>query len=145
MLRYSDKNFLGTVELLPRFLMGDYANETSLDDPNIDGPALLSQMATEAAGLEIMFKANKLDERGTRYGLVQCTRDLDSSECGTCLAALLAEIRQFYKGRVGWRVLVPSCSIRYEQYIFYQPPASSQSEGDSNATSFTSFDFCLYL
>ncbi|XP_038880864.1 cysteine-rich receptor-like protein kinase 10 [Benincasa hispida] len=126
MLRYSDKNFLGIVELSPRFLMGDSGNQTLPDDRNIDGPALLSQMASEAAGLEMMFKANKLDKRGTRYGLVQCTRDLKSSECGTCLTALLEDIRQVYKARVGWRILGPSCSITYEQYLFYHLPASSQ-------------------
>lgn len=140
MLRYSDKNFLGTVEISPRFLMGDSGNQTSPDDRNMDGPALLSQLAREAAGSEMMFKANKFDERGTRYGLVQCTRDLNSSECGTCLTALLEEIRQCnFKERVGWRILGPSCNIRYEQYPFYQQQAS-QSQGDSNATSFTYFN-----
>lgn len=140
MLRYSDKNFLGTVEILPRFLMGDSGNQTSPDDRNIDGPDLLSQMASEAAELEMMFKANKLDNRGTRYGLVQCTRDLNSTECFTCLTALLEEIKQVYKGRVGWRILGPSCSITYEQYLFYQLPASCQ--GDSiMAASFTTLTY----
>ncbi|KAE8647671.1 hypothetical protein Csa_002971 [Cucumis sativus] len=129
MLRYSDKNFLGTVEMSPRFLMGDSGNQTSPDDRDIDGPDLLSQMASEAAGLEMMFKANKLDNRGTRYGLVQCTRDLNSNQCDTCLTALLEEIKLVYKGRVGWRILSQSCSITYEQYLFYQlpdsPPGSS--------------------
>ncbi|KAG6603756.1 Cysteine-rich receptor-like protein kinase 25, partial [Cucurbita argyrosperma subsp. sororia] len=124
MLRYSDKNFLGTVEISPRFLMGDSGNQTSPDDSNIDGSALLSQMASEASVLPMMYKANKL--HGTGYGLVQCTRDLNSSACCKCLMALLEEIGQVYKGRVGWRILSPSCSITYEKYLFYSLSASPQ-------------------
>ncbi|XP_023544478.1 cysteine-rich receptor-like protein kinase 10 isoform X2 [Cucurbita pepo subsp. pepo] len=147
MLRYSDKNFLGTVEISPRFLMGDSGNQTSPDDSNIDGSALLSQMASEASVLPMMYKANKL--HGTGYGLVQCTRDLNSSACCKCLMALLEEIGQVYKGRVGWRILSPSCSITYEKYLFYSLSASPQ--GDSNLIIFlfrllnssTSYNFIL--
>ncbi|KAL8249208.1 hypothetical protein R6Q59_006076 [Mikania micrantha] len=55
----------------------------------------------------------------TIYGLVQCTPDLSEQDCGRCLDDLASRMRQWINGRIGGRIFVPICSIRYETYRFF--------------------------
>ncbi|GMP75195.1 hypothetical protein CsSME_00032372 [Camellia sinensis var. sinensis] len=54
-----------------------------------------------------------------RYGLVQCSRDISSGGCSHCLVQLMDDIQMCCKGKKGWRILTPSCYLRYEQYPFF--------------------------
>ncbi|KAJ4760814.1 cysteine-rich RECEPTOR-like kinase [Rhynchospora pubera] len=53
------------------------------------------------------------------YGLVQCTPDLTSSECQSCLQGLFVRKQQYFKGIEGGRILGVRCNFRYEVYSFY--------------------------
>ncbi|XP_022142137.1 cysteine-rich receptor-like protein kinase 29 isoform X2 [Momordica charantia] len=58
---------------------------------------------------------------GTVYGLVQCTPDLSSADCATCVGERAAAITQ---ANYGARIFTASCVLRYENYtFFYTPPA----------------------
>ncbi|KAJ0018041.1 hypothetical protein Pint_10852 [Pistacia integerrima] len=54
------------------------------------------------------------------YALVQCTRDISVSACQSCLGQLTDDVQKCCQDRKGWRILNPSCSLRYEEYQFYQ-------------------------
>lgn len=52
------------------------------------------------------------------YGLVQCSRDLISGECSSCLRTLFYRVPVFVSS-VGARILSPNCNFRYEIYPFF--------------------------
>jgi len=55
----------------------------------------------------------------TVYGLVQCTPDLSETDYNRCLDGCISEISSCCQGRMGARVLRPSCNIRFESAMFY--------------------------
>ncbi|KAK0578229.1 hypothetical protein LWI29_007035 [Acer saccharum] len=65
------------------------------------------------------------------YALVQCTRDINSSSCRSCLGNITQDMRDCCQAKNGWRMLSPSCYLRYEVYRFYeQTPAPLPSAPD---------------
>jgi hypothetical protein len=58
----------------------------------------------------------------TIYGLVQCTPDLSLQDCNRCLDTAISEIPSCCNYKIGGRVFKPSCNIRFESYLFYDPP-----------------------
>jgi len=73
------------------------------------------------------------------YVLVQCTRDLSSEGCKNCLENGLGEVGPKCKQTNGWRYLSGSCTLRYEDFAFFNkatipspgppPTASPPNEG----------------
>ena len=68
------------------------------------------------------------------YALMQCTPDLDSNECDSCLANAVLEIGTCCEGRLGAQVFKPSCDIRFDNHLFYRPspeptPPAAPTEG----------------
>ncbi|RDX89758.1 Cysteine-rich receptor-like protein kinase 25, partial [Mucuna pruriens] len=61
----------------------------------------------------------------TLYCLVQCTPNLSPHDCRTCLNDAIENISGCCEGRIGGRVLFPSCNVRYELYPFYTIPSST--------------------
>ncbi|KAE8686675.1 Cysteine-rich receptor-like protein kinase 25 [Hibiscus syriacus] len=61
----------------------------------------------------------------TLYSLLQCTPDLTTSDCNTCLRQAISDLPVCCDGKQGGRVLIPSCNIRYELYPFYNQSAVS--------------------
>lgn len=57
------------------------------------------------------------------YTLAQCTPDLSVLDCSRCLEIAVAGLPSCCDGKKGGRVIFPSCYVRYELYIFYNPPA----------------------
>jgi len=55
-----------------------------------------------------------------RYGLVQCSRDLNEKQCNQCLVAMLDKVPKCCGTKIGWQVLAPSCLIKYDDFMFYQ-------------------------
>lgn len=55
------------------------------------------------------------------YGLVQCSRDLTSGECSSCLRTSWIDVpsRPEFVSSRGARVLTPICNFRYELYPFF--------------------------
>ncbi|KAF4399005.1 hypothetical protein G4B88_023599 [Cannabis sativa] len=58
----------------------------------------------------------------TIYALVQCTPDLPQQQCINCLDYVYSLIPNCCSGKVGGRVVGPTCSVRYEKYLFYGSP-----------------------
>lgn len=52
--------------------------------------------------------------------LAQCTPDLSPNDCRTCLNSAVESLPLCCDGKVGGRVLFPSCKLRYELYPFYR-------------------------
>ncbi|KAM7490246.1 hypothetical protein LguiA_033167 [Lonicera macranthoides] len=136
MLRYDNRSFFSTVEDQPVLSFYNHANTTeqawfrqvlgntiyelvkmaSTDSPN---DQFVNGFATREADVTSLQRI---------YGLAQCTQDLSNEECNQCLRKAIS-IWQLSTGtstKVGDRILLPSCNIRYEIYPFYRelaPPA----------------------
>ncbi|TYJ34599.1 hypothetical protein E1A91_A05G180000v1 [Gossypium mustelinum] len=137
LFRYSNINFLGQLRLYPRLFMWNALNNTSPEEGDIGTRGLLYSLVSQAPYKENMFQTNEMvvgNGPGRRYGLVQCSRDLDVGGCSTCLRELLNQTEDCCIGRRGWRILTPSCCIRYEMYSFYEqtsnlPGSAPENEG----------------
>lgn len=77
-------------------------------------------MVQKALNTERMYAAGemKLGESKKLYGLAQCTRDLNVSECRKCLEGIIDELPNCCNGREGGTIIGGSCNIRYEIYPF---------------------------
>ncbi|XP_059436936.1 cysteine-rich receptor-like protein kinase 11 [Corylus avellana] len=126
MLRYSDTNFFGVEQTSPELLAWNtIGNTTSPDEANFGALALMNGLIDEALGTDMLFKAGNRPvgkESEVRYGLVQCTRDINTTSCSNCLGQLMNDANQCCQQKQGWRILAPSCNIRYENYLFFQKP-----------------------
>ncbi|XP_057986371.1 cysteine-rich receptor-like protein kinase 44 isoform X2 [Hevea brasiliensis] len=97
--------------------------------------ALLTTLRNEAASGNSTRKFATGNGRSgfyTIYALMQCTPDLSQQECDDCLVGATAEIPIYSSGKLGGRVIKPSCNLRFETYRFYDetfgstPPTSPQ-------------------
>ncbi|KFK28890.1 hypothetical protein AALP_AA7G061400 [Arabis alpina] len=82
----------------------------------------MNQAAIEASNNSKNFDARKanLNAFQSVYVMVQCTHDLKRQDCLRCLQQI---IHQVPTSRIGGRLIVPSCSARYELYEFYNVSA----------------------
>ena len=67
------------------------------------------------------------------YSLVQCTPDMSSSSCDTCLRGLVANLPLCCGGKQGATALTPRCNVRYEVYPFYRILATPPPKGKFQA------------
>ncbi|KAF7811121.1 cysteine-rich receptor-like protein kinase 15 isoform X1 [Senna tora] len=92
---------------------------------------LLNDVAEKAANLQSSsgkkFGTHEVEYRSGEkmYGLGQCTPDLTLSECKTCFRTAIAYIGTCCAGKMGGRVLLAGCNIRYEMYAFYNVTTES--------------------
>ncbi|XP_057513734.1 cysteine-rich receptor-like protein kinase 25 [Actinidia eriantha] len=126
MLRYSNATIFGVEAIFPGFFMWNVQNNnnSSPNEPDIDANALMYNLIRVARDDEMMFAADEGSAGGgtrTTYGLVQCTRDITSDECGDCLVKLLKQSEECCQAKIGWRRSGPSCNLRYESYPFFTP------------------------
>ncbi|CAI9292626.1 unnamed protein product [Lactuca saligna] len=63
-----------------------------------------------------MFDTDVIDvgNDGKRYGLGQCSRDLNKLDCENCLEELLMTYRRYVMNRTGWEMLGVSCGLWYD-------------------------------
>lgn len=122
MLRYSNMNFFGREQTLPRLLMWNSQNNTSPEQQNYGALGLIFSLVDSVPRTDLMFdtKDGIVDNVQRGYALLQCTRDINSSSCRSCLATLTNESQNCCQIKRGWRILSPSCSLRYEEYGFYE-------------------------
>ncbi|KAK4258924.1 hypothetical protein QN277_005319 [Acacia crassicarpa] len=123
LVRYSDRNFFSTVATRPRLRM--------LNPNNVSNQAgfmnvlrtIMNTTADEAAKPGLMkkkFGTNATTvEFQTLYVLVQCTPDLSTADCKRCLSGVIGDFTWCCDGKIGGRVLYPSCLARYELYQFF--------------------------
>ncbi|RVW86344.1 Cysteine-rich receptor-like protein kinase 25 [Vitis vinifera] len=72
-----------------------------------------------SCGMPRTLVPEKSRRGSSRYGLVQCSRDMGRDECRNCLTQLRENISQCCNGRRGWQIMCPSCYLRYEDHQFY--------------------------
>ncbi|KAI3959522.1 hypothetical protein MKX01_025038 [Papaver californicum] len=131
-LRYSDENFFSVLLQKPVFSI---VNQTSItenqDEFNKTLVALMDRLVRESTVSGNSTKSFSVGEANFSvsrqiYGLVQCA-DISSSDCNKCLSQVARNLSVCCNGKVGARVLNPSCNFRYEIYPFYEskPPQSS--------------------
>lgn len=132
MLRYSQKDFFGKAQIKPQQLIWNHKNKTSVNQPDVDALALIYQLIKEATNTSMLFRANGSEvvtnSSEHRYGLVQCTRDLNGSSCSFCLSQLMVEAQNARQQKAGWHIFCPSCIIRHENYMFYQQTWESNTD-----------------
>ncbi|CAL9226566.1 unnamed protein product, partial [Arabidopsis halleri] len=78
----------------------------------------MNLVAIEAARSFKKFAVTKIDLTASQSlcGMVQCTPDLTEQDCLNCLQQ---SINQVTNDKIGGRMLLPSCSSRYDNYPFY--------------------------
>ncbi|OMO76705.1 hypothetical protein CCACVL1_15486 [Corchorus capsularis] len=137
MLRYSNINFLGQMELNPAYLMWNLANLSNPEEASVNIQGLYSDLVEGAPAEPTKFLTKErpvFNGNESRYGLAQCSRDLNETSCYNCLNYLHTWIEVCCKDKKGWRVGTPSCNIRIEEYQFFNlstpaaPPPEIQDE-----------------
>ncbi|KAM6585134.1 hypothetical protein CsatB_012136 [Cannabis sativa] len=130
-LHYSNKSFFGTLSNSPggAYLVNT-GDITDLYEFNQLVNATTEVAAIEAAkgvGGEKKYATKDANFNGFQrlYTLAQCTPDLNASSCRTCLTMALGELPTCCSGKIGGRVLLPSCNFRYELYPFYTQNATT--------------------
>ncbi|KAH7837724.1 hypothetical protein Vadar_017248 [Vaccinium darrowii] len=123
MLSYNNSNFFGLEQTYPRIALFN-RNSTSPDDTAV-ALSFMYTLVSKAPFTDMMFSVGESGVGGggsqPRYGLAQCRRDISSGACSDCLGQLMGAIDQCCQGKRGWRVLAPSCYLRYEEYLFFAP------------------------
>ncbi|KAL1537393.1 putative receptor-like protein kinase [Salvia divinorum] len=123
MLRYSNETIYGAVATSPRYYFWNPQNVTSPAQFKEDLMTLLDDLRKRAAGGSFPRKVAAGNATGpdfqTIFGIVQCTPDLSSGDCTSCLVGAISEIPQCCDGKRGGRVLRPSCNLRFETTPFF--------------------------
>jgi len=161
MLRYSNDTIFHQMETSPGFYWWNQKNVTEADQFNeVLGNLMKSLRGVAASGDSRRKYAAGESEKAlnfqTIYGAVQCTPDLSQQECYQCLDGAIEDIPKCCGGKVGGRVLRPSCNIRFETFSFYgttttldpdpEAPAPSTNITSSQGTSFSSqFSFTIII
>ncbi|XP_042520783.1 cysteine-rich receptor-like protein kinase 10 isoform X2 [Macadamia integrifolia] len=126
-LRYSNHNFFSTVIDAPV----DYLwNEQNVSDPTRFNHLLVdtvNKVATTAASDSERFGTRdaNFSQFQKLYCLAQCSPDISRIDCNRCLLGTIAFLPSCCSGKIGGRVLNPSCNIRFEMFPFYRVTASA--------------------
>ncbi|XP_026392467.1 putative receptor-like protein kinase At4g00960 [Papaver somniferum] len=124
-LRYSNETFFSVLLQKPVFYM---VNQTSVttnqDEFNKSLVGLMDRLVREStvsgqSTKSFAVGAANFSVSRQIYGLVQCA-DISSTDCNKCLSQVAGNLSVCCNGKVGAKVLNPSCNFRYETYPFYQ-------------------------
>ena len=126
MLRYANRDIFGEMEDSPGACLLNTNNVTDADRFNQALDNLLNNLSSQAAA-EGPLRKYAADDSSVGvfqrvYALVQCSPDLSEQECGDCLTVATEGIGSCCLGKMGCRVLRPSCFLRFESSPFYQTP-----------------------
>ncbi|KAB2627605.1 cysteine-rich receptor-like protein kinase 19 [Pyrus ussuriensis x Pyrus communis] len=94
---------------------------TCLNSPT----SVLNDLVTEASKASSKFATKEAHVTGsniTLYSLAQCTQDLSTADCNSCLRVAVAQVVSTNRGINGGLFLCPSCNVRYETFPFYGKP-----------------------
>ncbi|PIA55348.1 hypothetical protein AQUCO_00800239v1 [Aquilegia coerulea] len=126
MLRYSDQPIFNTMQTLPNAYTYNPMNVSNGNTAqfNLAVRSMLNRLLEEAStGTVQKFATGNTrigpDINMTIYALAECTPDLSASQCRECLNGTSEKLPECCNGRIGGRVLRPSCNFRYEVSRFY--------------------------
>eukprot|EP00253_Pinus_taeda_P003196 PITA_03196 len=123
-LRYENYNFIGKLDTdLGSILQEGFGGDTGIFIPGdfqVAAKNLLNSLSGKAASdTKRSALGTALDSFSqTIYGLVQCTRDLSTGDCNTCLSDSINTIFTS-DTTAGVQYWSQSCILRYEIYLFY--------------------------
>ncbi|KAJ6289741.1 hypothetical protein OIU78_025626 [Salix suchowensis] len=130
-LRYSNRNFFSTVDLIDFTLFMHSPNNVTVDPDRFNQLVAttlnnISTRAASAASGAKKFAVQQANYTGVQklYTLVQCTPDLSTADCSRCLGRAISELDNCCNRRRGGRVVLLSCNFRYELYPFYDATAA---------------------
>ncbi|KAF7840680.1 cysteine-rich receptor-like protein kinase 10 [Senna tora] len=130
MLRYSNHYFFSKLDTSPKFNESTMTIENKQDNFNQQLAPTLDKLVEEAtkSGLNVA-KAKKFfateeasstdTDWETLYTLAQCTPDLSTQDCATCLKSIVEEIKSCCLGKRIVEFMYPSCNMRFDLYPFY--------------------------
>ncbi|KAK7259660.1 hypothetical protein RIF29_25272 [Crotalaria pallida] len=120
-LRYSNQDFFGNLTISPSWQILGQKNITDPQEPQEAQNFMQSliRKATVDTNLLYAMGSFSLSDGEKRYGLMQCSRDINSSQCKQCLEAMLDKVPQCCETKLGWQVLAPSCLMMYDDNMFY--------------------------
>ncbi|XP_022720578.1 cysteine-rich receptor-like protein kinase 10 isoform X2 [Durio zibethinus] len=130
LLHYSNQSIFSVATVVPKIYLLNARNATDQEHfdqilaDTINNAATLAVNATLGLQNFATIEAN-ISGFQTLYSLVQCTPDLSSTDCNTCLRGAIADLPNCCSGKQGGRVLTPSCNIRYEVFPFYNQTSTS--------------------
>ncbi|KAL1833547.1 hypothetical protein ACET3Z_003198 [Daucus carota] len=136
MLRYSDRNIFNIMTTEPRYTDKNDGNVTA---KNFEKKLRclfdkLQAAATTAGTSELKLATGNISvPQGTTFGLVQCTPDLTAQECKDCLGEAFGKLPDCCIDRIGGRVVMPSCNVRYETYsapFYFRTAAQIRGTGE---------------
>jgi hypothetical protein len=129
-LRFSNQNFLGLIDFSGNIPL---SNRKTTENPEQFVSAVnenFSNLTKKAAfdPAQNMYATRKLalSDRETLYALGQCTTDLSSHDCNTCLQVAIQNISTCCYISRGARLLSRSCYFRYELYAFHDGVAEPE-------------------
>ena len=126
-LRYSDENFFGDMH----GITNAFTNNTDIDDPSLvsQGLPFMSGVAAAASENSFMFHTEVLNfnQSEKRYGMAQCTRDINRQDCRKCLDDQLVTFRATIGNKRRWEIYGPNCFMWYNDYQFYANLSTLQS------------------
>ncbi|OVA11174.1 Protein kinase domain [Macleaya cordata] len=127
LLRFSNSRFFSQVDsgfrvmvIYPQNVSGDQvAYNRQLGDlmENLSSRATLNPSKFETGSV-------RYNDFSNIYGMVQCTQDLSSTSCSSCLQTMIGVIPSCCSGKIAGHVLTKSCFVRFQDSIFYEllPP-----------------------
>lgn len=117
LVQYSNQYFFGLIQA-----DGFYYYNNKFDGPHYGqvGKALefVLNLSKQVPSRPSMF-ATAASSSESIYSLVQCTMDMSKEGCQNCLQDVIGKIKGCCSGWMGWRFFTPSCSLRYETYLFF--------------------------
>lgn len=126
-MKYSNDTILRSTRIKFYVYLANPQNATDIDRFNgALGPLLKNLRGNASTGGSLRKFASGSTEGlalSTIYGLAQCTPDLSEQQCSDCLEGAINGIAQWFNGKVGGRILLPMCNIRYETYRFFNQTA----------------------
>ncbi|XVF87647.1 hypothetical protein PTKIN_Ptkin18bG0137000 [Pterospermum kingtungense] len=130
LVRYANRDLYGQLEAVPpRACAYNPVNASNPVQFNQTLSDLLSNLSSTAAAGGPLLKYAAGDattgNSQTVYATVQCTPDMDQSNCTTCLNFAMSELQNCCYGRKGCRVLRPTCVLRFESNPFFKTTADS--------------------
>ncbi|XP_020966866.1 putative receptor-like protein kinase At4g00960 isoform X2 [Arachis ipaensis] len=123
MVRYSDQPFFSVAAEVPVYSLSNTGNVPDESHfMTVLGDTMNSaaeQAAKGGADKKFGTKEANISSFQTLYTLAQCTPDLSEFGCQKCLKIGTGQLPSCCDGKLGGRVLIPSCNVRFELYPFY--------------------------
>ncbi|XP_037439397.1 L-type lectin-domain containing receptor kinase IX.1-like [Triticum dicoccoides] len=108
---------------------------------------LMADLTGQAAGSPARAASGSTpyDASWRVFGLAQCTRNLNASECSRCLSSLVGKLPELFQNETGGAVKAYSCYVHYQIGPFEitlppasePPPPSSPKPGEASSSSRT--------